>query len=112
MTKIEINYKNNLVENIKTLGHALFNPGNDIVCSSISTIIFSCLNGLIAKTNTIVEKNAMSKSNANLIVKFNYKDCEEKDFIIIDAITFMLLNSLKQLENNYKENITVVEKWN
>lgn len=88
--------KNNNV--IKISGHANFdNYGNDIVCASVSSIIYTTINALL---------NIDNKS-------INYKD--EKELVIEilkqDKITLILIDNMMdlliELEKQYPKNIKI-----
>lgn len=94
MIKVKVNKKN-----IKISGHAGFNAyGKDIVCASVSSIIYTTVNGILNISNNAIK----------------YED--NKEFFIIevlsdDEITNKLINNmldlLEELEKQYPKNIKI-----
>lgn len=100
MVKIVVKRNNDVIENIKINGHALFDvKGKDIVCASISSMLIVTVNAILE-----FDKNSIK--------------VEEKEFSLTnlkkDEITNKLLNNLvnhfKELELKYNENIQVKEE--
>ena len=92
---IKVNYND---ECIKVSGHANFNTyGKDIVCASVSSIIYTTINGIL---------NIDSES-------ISYKDNEVLEINILknDDITKKLINNmldlLKELERQYPKNLKI-----
>ena len=82
-------------------GHALYNDyGNDIVCSSVSSIIITTINGILA----INEKAISYKTK---------KDGLEIEIKNFDDVTMKLINNmlelLKELSSQYPKNIQIKE---
>ena len=95
---IKVNYND---ECIKVSGHANYNTyGNDIVCASVSSIIYTTINGIL---------NIDSKS-------ISYKDDKILEIHILknDDITKKLIDNmldlLKDLEKQYPKNIKIVKE--
>ena len=93
MIKVEVN--KNI---IKISGHAGFNTyGKDIVCASVSSIVYTTVNGILNISNNAIE----------------YED--NKEFIIevleSDEITNKLISNmiclLEELERQYPKNIKI-----
>ena len=82
-------------------GHANHNEyGKDIVCASVSSIIYTTLNAIkCLKDNTLDVKD---------------NDVMEITYLAEDEITSKLINNmielLKNLENDYPKNISVKER--
>ena len=96
MIKIEINK-----DLIKISGHAGYSDqGKDIVCASVSSIIYTTVNGIFN-----IDKDA---------IKFN-DDNKEMSIRIINKskVVNILINSmidlLNDLENQYPDNIKIVK---
>ena len=95
MIKVEISDKK-----IRVLGHAGYDDyGRDIVCASVSSIVITSVNAILSFDNEAI----------------NYE--EKKDELIInilktDKVTKKLLDNmidlLKELSNQYEENIKVI----
>ena len=95
---IKVNYND---KSIKVSGHANFNTyGNDIVCASVSSIIYTTINGILN-----IDSNSIS-----------YKDDEILEIHILknDDITKKLIDNmldlLKDLEKQYPKNIKIVKE--
>ena len=94
MIKVEYNNKT-----IKISGHAGFADfGKDIVCASVSSIIYTTVNGLL----NIDSKSIKFKDNNNIIIIEILKN---------DNITNVLINNmidlLNELEIQYPKNIKI-----
>ena len=82
-------------------GHAMYDDyGKDIVCSSVSSIVITTVNGILA-----INQNA---------IKFKEKDaCIEIEIQSHDNITMKLINNmidlLTELSNDYPKNIQIKE---
>ena len=88
-------------ENIIVSGHANYKEyGNDIVCASVSSIIYTTINGILN-----INKGAI-KYTDNVTLEINILS---KDEITIKLINNML-ELLKDLERQYPKNIIVKEK--
>ena len=92
---IKVNYNDKA---IKISGHANFDAyGKDIVCASVSSIVYTTVNGILN-----VNKNS---------IKFN----DEKDLIIeiltndliVNKLIKSMLDLLKELEKQYPKNIKI-----
>ncbi len=88
-------------DNIIVSGHANYKEyGNDIVCASVSSIIYTTINGILN-----INKEA---------IKFTDNDILEINILSNDEITIKLINNmlelLKDLERQYPKNIIVKEK--
>ena len=94
VVKEESNYKK-----ISILGHAMYDDyGKDIVCSAVSSIVTTTVNGLLSLDRESITY-MVSKKGMTITIKS------------IDRTTQILIrnmiNLLKELEKNYKENIEV-----
>ena len=86
--------------NISITGHANFSLyGKDIVCSSVSSIVITTVNGIIE-----LDKNA---------IKVNDQDGIQIEVLKMDTTTIKLINNmmnlLKELEKKYPKNIKIKE---
>ena len=83
---------------IEITGHANFNSyGNDIVCASVSSIVYTTINGILN-----INANAIKYSdNGKLVI----------EIISDDEIATKLINNmldlLKELERQYPKNIKI-----
>ena len=86
-------------DNIKISGHALYDiEGKDIVCASVSSIIYTSVNALLKINKSSIEFN----DDGKMIEIFKLSN---------DNITNKLLDNmidlLKDLENDYPKNIKI-----
>lgn len=82
-------------------GHALFdNYGKDIVCAAVSSIVITTINGILS----IDKDSIICKDTAGYISIDILKDEKTVKLLISNMI-----NLLKELETQYKENIKVEE---
>ena len=85
---------------ISISGHALYNDfGRDIVCSAVSSIVITSINGILE-----IDKNAIDVNNKDRI-EISIKKCDK---ITISLINNMM-NLLKELSNQYPKNIKIKE---
>ena len=99
MIKVEVVKENNLYKKVSIIGHAMYaDYGKDIVCSAVSSIVTTTINGCIA-----LDKDSLS-----------YEVNEDGLFItsIKEGNTQTLINNmvslLKELEEKYPTNIKVM----
>ena len=99
MIKVEVVKENNLYKKVSIIGHAMYaDYGKDIVCSAVSSIVTTTINGCIA-----LDKDSL-----------NYEVNEEGVVIsnIVGDNTNTLINNmvslLKELEEKYPTNIKVM----
>ena len=99
MIKVEVVKENNLYKEISIIGHAMYaDYGKDIVCSAVSSIVTTTINGCIA-----LDKDSLSyEVNDKGVVISN----------IVGDSTNTLINNmvslLKELEEKYPTNIKVM----
>ena len=88
-------------DKIEVKGHSGYDDyGKDIVCSSVSSIVTTTINGIIS-----IDSDA---------IKYNYKDdCMTieilKNDLIIQKLIDNMVEMLKELSTNYPKNINVKE---
>lgn len=92
---IKVKVKKDIIE---ISGHADFdNYGKDIVCASVSSIVYTTINGILNINDKAIEVN----DNKELIIKINSND----------NITNTLINNmvmlLQDLEKQYPNNIKI-----
>ena len=88
-------------KNISITGHALYDDfGKDIVCSAVSSIVITSLNGILS-------------INPSALIYNNSKDGLEIEIKSFDDITLKLIDNmielLIKLSNDYPKNIQVKE---
>ena len=93
---IKVKRKNNIIE---ISGHANYDDfGKDIVCASVSSIITATVNYIMNIDSSSISYE--DDGNKIKITKIN-------DNVIIEIILNTMMEMLKDLENQYKENIKV-----
>lgn len=101
MIKVNIDKKNGIIDHIKISGHALYDDyGKDIVCASASSIVISSINLMLR-----FDKDCLSYTKSEGLIEVNIlKHSDTTDTILLNMI-----EHLKELENNYKDNIKIYE---
>ena len=99
MISVKVVKENSNVVKVSVLGHAMYDEyGKDIVCSACSSIVTTTVNGILS----------LNKESLSYLVSKNGMEIEVKAF---DNTTQILINNmislLKELEENYPENIEV-----
>lgn len=88
-------------KNISITGHAMYDDfGKDIVCSAVSSIVITSLNGILS-------------INPSALIYNNSKDGLEIEIKSFDNITLKLIDNMMELliklSNDYPKNIQVKE---
>lgn len=99
MIKVKISNENNITSFITITGHANYDEyGKDIVCSGVSSIVITTVNAILT-----FDKDYIS-----------YEEGKDKFLItinthneIVDNLIGNMLNMLKEIENNYPNNIKI-----
>ncbi len=100
MIKIKINYDGDFITDFKVTGHANYDDyGKDIVCASVSSIVITSVNMAL----TIDENSVKAVDKEGLVDAVILK----KDDTINKVFTNMV-NMLKELEKNYKNNVKII----
>ncbi len=87
-------------ETIKISGHANYaNYGHDIVCSAVSSIVTTSINGILAFKETIIIEEKES-----LLIKIKEHDK------ITDTLIKNMINLLKEVERQYPKNVKIIEE--
>lgn len=102
MIKINIKKSDDLITSVTVYGHAMYDEyGKDIVCSAVSSIVITTINGLLKLDNNSI----------------NYT--ENEGYIKIDSIKKSVTNNilinnmidlLKELKEQYPKNIKINEE--
>ena len=95
---IKISYKkNNLVNEVKILGHADFaDYGKDIVCSAVSSIVTTTINNIIALDNKAITYSA---NDGDILITNNDSEMASK---LLDNMIMMLEDLAKDYPKNIK----------
>lgn len=102
MIKVQISAKDNNIKKINIKGHAGYDDyGKDIVCSSISSITITTVNAILMFDKSYISYN---EKKDNFEININ-----ENNQIVNNLITNMI-NLLKELSQDYPENIKIEEE--
>lgn len=100
MTKVTFIYENSLFTRLEIKGHSGYQKkGSDIVCSGISTAVFTSLN-LIDK---LTKNYQLDQNEEDGYISFKLNEHSE----IIELIITNLIEMLKQIEANYQNHLQV-----
>ena len=102
MIKVTYRKVNDVIEKINIKGHANFNEyGKDIVCASISTMVITSVNIILA-----FDTKAILFNESNDLFIENIKKDE-----ITNKVLNNLVEELLELESKYKKNINIKEEY-
>ena len=99
MIRVKTEKENGFYKEIAILGHAMYDDyGKDIVCSAASSIVTTTINGILS-----IDKDALTyqvtKKGLTIIV------CKQDK--ITETLICNMISLLKELEENYKDNIEI-----
>lgn len=98
MIKVRVESKKKIT-NIRILGHADYDEyGRDIVCSSVSSIVTTTINGIYEINQGFLTVEEV-KDGMIIII--------QKEDSICEKLIKNMLNLLSELEESYPENITI-----
>lgn len=101
MIKVSIKRKNNIIDEIKMNGHAKYDEyGKDIVCAGVSSSLITSVNACLS-----FDKNSVIYNEDN---NFYLKNIKKDD--ITNTLLENLVNMLKSIEEDYKDNIKIKEE--
>ncbi len=95
---IKIKFKENL---ITITGHANYNDGNDIVCASVSSIMYTTVNALLR----IDENSIKYTDNKDKVVIEILKHSD-----VIDTLIINMMSLFNQLELDYPKNVKIYKE--
>ena len=99
MIKVKLIKNNNHIKKIIIKGHAMYaDYGKDIVCSAASSIVTTTVNGILSLDKEALTYKVDKKGLAINICK------QDK---IVDTLICNMISLLKELEENYKDNIEI-----
>ena len=99
MIKVKLEQQNAKYTKITMTGHAMYDDyGKDIVCAAASSIATTTINGVLALNK---ESLSYEVSEKGLIIKVN------DTYDITQTLINNMVNLLKELEEQYPENIEV-----
>ncbi len=81
-------------------GHALYDDiGKDIVCAAVSATVLTTVNAILSIDNTSIKVD----EKGFIITKL-------KDIDVINKLLNNMVNMLKELEKDYKNNIKIIKE--
>ena len=86
---------------IKISGHANYSDGNDIVCASVSSIMYTTVNAIMS-----FDKDAIIYEDNNDVVTIKNIKKDEITNKLIDN----MINLFDNLKNDYPKNINIIEE--
>lgn len=99
MINVVIKKEHSKYKKINILGHAMYDDyGKDIVCSAVSSIVTTTVNGILT-----LDKGSLSYLISKKGMTIDIKTADEATQLLIGN----MVNLLKDLEKKYKENIEV-----
>ncbi len=99
MITIQIQKENKKYKKLSILGHAMYaDRGKDIVCSSVSSIVITTVNGILT-----LDKGSLSYMVGKKGMTIDIKNDDETTQLLIHN----MVNLLKDLEKQYPENVEV-----
>ena len=99
MIKVTIEKESAKFKKISILGHAMYDDyGKDIVCSAVSSIVITTVNGILA-----LDKQSLSYLVSKKGMSITIKSYDETTQILIGN----MVSLLKELESKYPANIEV-----
>lgn len=99
MISVKIKKKNSYYEKISVLGHAMYDEyGKDIVCSAVSSIVTTTVNGILSLDRESINYMTSSKG---MVINVNKTDRTTQ------ILLRNMINLLKELESNYQEYIEI-----
>lgn len=101
MIKVDIKKNNGIINQVIIKGHANYNEyGKDIVCAAVSSLVLCTINGIIALEGNTITTDYYKDTLTILIDKST-----KNNNILINN----MINSMKQIENDYSKNIKITE---
>ena len=99
MIKVTVTKENAKFKKISLLGHAMYDDyGKDIVCSAVSSIVITTVNGILA-----LNKGSLSYLVSKKGMTIDIKNMDETTQILIGN----MISLLKELESKYPDNIEI-----
>lgn len=99
MIRVKIKKKGSYYEKISILGHAMYDEyGKDIVCSAVSSIVTTTVNGILSLDRESITYMVSSKG---MTIKVNKNDRTTQILI------HNMVSLLKELRSNYQEYIEI-----
>ena len=100
MIKVNVLKDDHVINEVIISGHAMYDViGKDIVCSAVSSIVITSINGILSLDDKAL---LYEQKEDKLIVKILKHDQNT------DKLINNMINLLKELEKDYKNNINVI----
>lgn len=99
MITIQTKKENNIIKEIILTGHAGYDIyGKDIVCSGVSAIVITTVNGIIRLDSTILEV-IQEENKLSILVK--------KDTLVSRTLLDNMMSLLEEARDTYPKNIQI-----
>jgi len=105
MIKVDIKTKNGSIVRGEFSGHAMFSDTNDIVCASVSSVVFATLNGI----ENIIGISFVYEVKDGYLLFIMPDNIEPNKKQRVDDLLNTLYLYLVELEKQYEVNIKVVK---
>lgn len=97
---IQVSVKSGRDRRLKIKGHALYNPGNDIVCAACSAIAYSLMGWMHNNPQHISRQGEMCEESGYVEISARGNEC-------FDAAFDTAVIGLAQVANAYPENVEI-----
>ncbi len=99
MITVKVEKEKQNFTSVQVLGHAMYDEyGKDIVCSAVSSIVITTINGLLALDNKSITYLSSSKGLSIKVLK------QDK---VTQTLIRVMIRMFKELEMKYKDYIVV-----
>ena len=99
MIKVRVEKNGANFQKVSILGHAMYDDyGKDIVCSAVSSIVTTTVNGLLSLNRESINYLV---SNKGMVITVLSNDRTTQ------VLIHNMISLLKELESNYKDNVEV-----
>ena len=99
MIKVEIKKEQGFYKSIFVTGHAMYEDiGKDIVCSAVSSIVITTVNGILSLENDTI---TYTKNEKGLYLEVL------KESKLTNTLLDNMISLLKELEKKYRRNIQI-----
>lgn len=99
MTKVNIKYKNNIIDSLTITGHTGYSEiGSDIVCATISSMVTTTVNAIIKLDSKSINYDVKEAFTSINIIKHTHE---------VDILMENLVSLLNELSNQYKNYIEI-----
>ncbi len=107
MTQITFGYSDNLCSFVELNGHANYaDKGHDIVCSGITTSVYTSIN-LIDKLEKDCYELNVNDEKGYLSFKIDYQKVKKENKLLLSLIMENMIDMLKEIQNDYPRNLKI-----